>query len=185
MGSSNGRSGAFFPSLKGLFLNSADPLSFFIAFTVSPHVRLISIDLPPASTTEESKDAILALTQHLGRTANSLTHAHFLRPFPQRVLGHLQSVKTLQIIQLVIPSAEYTAIGQSFWTPCTLYLREAFPEQEYNEFYTASRDSWIATLTPWALCRDIPNQPIFQQGCKPRIRSYTTSTLQNTPATTL
>ncbi|TEB20370.1 hypothetical protein FA13DRAFT_1743100, partial [Coprinellus micaceus] len=159
MGSSNGRSGAFFPSLKGLFLNSADPVSFFIAFTVSPHVRLISIDLPPASTTEESKDAILALTQHLGRTANSLTHAHFLRPFSQRVLGHLQSVSTLQIVQLAIPSAEYTAIGQSFWAPYALLLWEAFPEQESEETYTTSRDSYIANLTPWALSHARPARP--------------------------
>ncbi|TEB20376.1 hypothetical protein FA13DRAFT_1820241 [Coprinellus micaceus] len=151
---SNARSGVFFPSLRGLFLNYADPLSFFIAFAVAPHLVFLSIHLRQASATEESKGAILELTQHLRQKNTSLSHVHVIRPFQQEALDNLLALKTLKAVQVVTRIAEHVTIKQPFWAASLLVVREAGLEQESEEHYTSNRN--LRVLTPAAAGSDQP-----------------------------
>ena len=158
MGTSNPTRGKTFPSLKALFLNSVDPLSLSIAFSVCSHIKVLSVHLHPSSN-EDAKEAIVALTMSLTRQANSLTAVRLFPPFQRQSLNNFLDAANLRLFAADISVVDHHAIQPSLWTPASLAIAETPTGPISVAAYIADRDMEDQKLLQMMPLLGVPGRP--------------------------
>ncbi|KAJ3550961.1 hypothetical protein NMY22_g104 [Coprinellus aureogranulatus] len=132
-----------FPALSALYLNSADPLSLFIALSVCQRIQLLSIFLDPASVTQGVKDAILELASRTGQRNCSIRFLNCLHPGGLQFLSRGPIFEFLERTEITVGAGDLEALEPILWAPNKVVIGEA-PWNWVALDYRASRDSSVA-----------------------------------------
>ncbi|KAJ3535894.1 hypothetical protein NMY22_g6277 [Coprinellus aureogranulatus] len=136
--------GGFFPALINLLLNSADALSLFIAFSVSSHVRGLSICLDPALTTEVTERSILELAaRHWAARIKTLRIIQLYQPFRPVFLEQMSRLieTTVQSLVVSVSSGDGDSLIPTMWAPADVHIEESlwqicpYPPLRYESIY--------------------------------------------------
>ncbi|KAJ3515289.1 hypothetical protein NMY22_g14487 [Coprinellus aureogranulatus] len=106
-----GLANSLFPSLKSLFLHSADALSLLIAFSVGHYIQILSIHLDPtALAAEEERGSAVAFTSYLSQHSQELVTVQVVYPIDAQSIRNLAAIKSIRHVLLAIDSNEINMV---------------------------------------------------------------------------
>ncbi|KAJ3499940.1 hypothetical protein NMY22_g19435 [Coprinellus aureogranulatus] len=130
-----------FPALKNLYLNSADALSLFVAFSVAPRLRILSICLDAALVTRDVERALLQLATLLAGQNRSLQALQLINPARPAFLYKVSSLlSSIVRLNFAISSGKSTAITPHLWIPAVVEIDQINVEPWVGGLYTHIRD---------------------------------------------